>query len=85
MENKIYNHVKQGLKANELADKAINNPDLLVLMDDETMLKFAIGVALHNREKAIMLMNLKYPKSKPATIVTFWQAIGIIEEPQLFI
>ena len=85
MENKIYNYVKQGLKANELADKAINFPDLLVLIDDETMLKFAIGVALHNREKAIMLMNLKYPESKPATIVTFWQAIGIIEEPQLFI
>jgi hypothetical protein len=85
MENKIYNYVKRELKANELADKAINNPDLLVLMDDETMLKFAIGVALHNREKAIKLMNLKYPESKPATILTFWQAIGIIEQPELFI
>ena len=85
MENKIYNYVKRELKANELADKAINFPDLLVLIDDETMLKFAIGVALHNREKAIKLMNLKYPESKPATILTFWQAIGIIEQPELFI
>lgn len=65
-------------KANRLADKAINNPILLNQLDDDTMIKFAIGVSKYSKEKAIKLMDLKYPEIKPSNMVLFWEAIGIL-------
>ncbi len=71
-------------KANVLADKAINNPSLLDQLDDDSMIKFAIGVSKYNKDKAFKLMDLKYPDVKPCNMILFWQAVGILQKPDDF-
>jgi hypothetical protein len=65
-------------KAHELADQAIAKPALLNQLNDDTMIKFAIGVARYSKDKAHKLIDLKYPNAKPTNIIQFWEAIGII-------
>jgi hypothetical protein len=65
-------------KAYTLANKAINNPTLLNKLDDDTMIKFAIGVSRYDIHKAFQLMDLKYPTVKPARMIEFWRAVGIL-------
>ena len=47
-------------KAHELADQAIAKPALLNQLNDDTMIKFAIGVARYSKDKAHKLIDLKY-------------------------
>lgn len=68
------------IKANKLADKCISNPSLLKELDDDTMIKFAIKVSEANKEKAVKMMDLKYPEVKPYNMVLFWEAVGIIQK-----
>lgn len=65
-------------KAHELADQAIARPALLNHLSDDTMIKFAMGVALYSKDKACKLIDLKYPNAKPTNIIQFWEAVGII-------
>lgn len=72
------------VKANTLADKAISNPSLLNQLDDDNMIKFAIGVSKYNKDKAVKLIDLRYPNVVPHNIVLFWQAVGILQKPDDF-
>ena len=74
----------QSAKAHSLADRAIANPSLLKVLDDDQMIKFAIGVHKYAPEKAHKLMDLKYPIVKPANMVLFWEAVGILAPQEDF-
>jgi len=65
-------------KAYTLANRAINHPALLDQLDDDTMIKFAIGVSRYDVDKAFQLMKLKYPTVVPALMIKFWTAVGIL-------
>jgi len=65
-------------KAYTLANRAINHPALLDQLDDDTMIKFAISVSRYDVDKAFQLMDLKYPTVKPARMIEFWRAVGIL-------
>jgi len=69
---------QQHIKAHALADRAIANPTLLNQLDDDTMIKFAIGVSKYDVDKAMQLMDLKYPDVKPSNMIRFWEAVGIL-------
>lgn len=69
----------QDIKANNLADRAIQNPLLLNELDDDTMIKFAIGVSKYAKDKAIKLMDLKYPNVKPYNMCLFWEAVSLLQ------
>lgn len=63
----------------QLADKAIKNPSLLKKLNDKTMILFAIATAKYDEEKAKKLIELRYPDTKPANMVLFWEAVGILK------
>lgn len=65
-------------KGNSLADRAIENPSLLKQLNDDTMIKFAICVSKHDKDKAMKLMDLKYPDAKPLGTHLFWEAVGLL-------
>lgn len=52
-------------KAHELADKAIQDPQLLSVLDDARAVLFAVAVFKYDQDKAHKIMDLKYPTNKP--------------------
>lgn len=49
-------------KALELGNQAINNPSLLDKLNEDTFIKFVIGISKYDKSLAFMVFDLKYDK-----------------------
>lgn len=61
-----------------LANRTIGNPKLLDQLNDDTFIKFVIGISNHSTELAHKVMDLR--ENVPAqNKILFWEAVGIIK------
>jgi len=64
-------------KAIQLADRALNNPDLIKDMTEDTFFKFVLGIAKYDQKRAIAVEMLK-PFTTASNKVLFWEAVGVL-------
>jgi hypothetical protein len=69
-------------KALELGNQAINNPSLLDKLNEDTFIKFVVGISKYNKSLAYKVFDLKYDKISLESKILFWEAIGILVSPE---
>ena len=65
-------------KAIELANRVINNPELLKQLNDEIFIKFVISLTNYSKPLAHKVFDLKSDISSQNKIL-FWEAVGILK------
>lgn len=65
-------------KAQDLGNRAINNPRLLDQLDEDTFIKFVVCISKHDKSLASKVFDLKYDKISAQGKVLFWEAVGIL-------
>ncbi len=65
-------------KAQELGNRAIDNPSLLDKLDEDTFIKFVVCISKHDKSLASKVFDLKYDKISAQGKVLFWEAVGIL-------
>jgi hypothetical protein len=65
-------------KAQELGNRAIDNPSLLDKLDEDTFIKFVVCISKHDKSLASRVFDLKYDKISAQGKVLFWEAVGIL-------
>jgi hypothetical protein len=69
-------------KAQELGNRALNNPSLLDKLDQDTLVKFIMCIAKHDKPLASEVFNLKYDDMSSKAKVIFWEAVGILTKQE---
>jgi hypothetical protein len=69
-------------KALELGNQAINNPSLLDKLNEDTFIKFVVGISKYDKSLAYKVFDLKYDKISLEGKILFWEAIGILVSPE---
>jgi hypothetical protein len=72
-------------KAQELGNRAINNPSLLDRLDEDTFIKFVVCISKHDKSLASKVFNLKYDKISAQGKVLFWEAVGILTKTEEYV
>jgi len=72
-------------KAQELGNRAINNPSLLDKLDEDTFIKFVVCISKHDKSLASRVFDLKYDKISAQGKVLFWEAVGILTKPEEYV
>jgi hypothetical protein len=72
-------------KAQELGNRAIDNPSLLDRLDEDTFIKFVVCISKHDKSLASRVFDLKYDKISAQGKVLFWEAVGILTKPEEYV
>ena len=72
-------------KAQELGNRAINNPSLLDKLDEDTFIKFVVCISKHDKSLASQVFDLKYDKISAQGKVLFWEAVGILTKQEEYV
>jgi hypothetical protein len=64
-------------RAIELADTALNNPELVKKMDNDKFFTFVLCIAKHDKKRAIAVEMLK-PFTTSQNKILFWEAVGVL-------
>lgn len=72
-------------KAQELGNRAINNPSLLDQLDEDTFIKFVVCISKHDKSLASRVFDLKYDKISAQGKVLFWEAVGILTKQEEYV
>jgi len=70
-------------KALKLGNQAINNPSLLDKLDEDTFIKFVVGISKYHKSLASQVFDLKYDTISAQGKVLFWEAVGILVSPEV--
>ena len=72
-------------KAQELGNRAINNPRLLDQLDEDTLIKFVVCISKHDKSLASQVFDLRYDKISAQGKVLFWEAVGILTKQEEYV
>ena len=72
-------------KAQELGNRAINNPSLLDQLDEDTFIEFVVCISKHDKSLASQVFDLKYDKISAQGKVLFWVAVGILTKQEDYV
>jgi len=72
-------------KAQELGNRAIDNPSLLDRLDEDTFIKFVVCISKHDKSLASRVFDLKYDKISAQGKVLFWEAVGILTKHEEYV
>ena len=72
-------------KAQELGNRAINNPSLLDQLDEDTFIEFVVCISKHDKSLASKVFDLKYDKISAQGKVLFWVAVGILTKQEEYV
>jgi hypothetical protein len=72
-------------KAQELGNRAIDNPSLLDRLDEDTFIKFVVCISKHDKSLASRVFDLKYDKISAQGKVLFWEAVGMLTKPEEYV
>jgi hypothetical protein len=72
-------------KAQELGNRAINNPSLLDQLDEDTLIKFVVCISKHDKSLASKVFDLRYDKISAQGKVLFWEAVGILTKQEEYV
>jgi len=72
-------------KAQELGNRAINNPSLLDQLDEDTFIEFVVCISKHDKSLASKVFDLKYDKISAQGKVLFWIAVGILTKQEEYV